>query len=423
MDEEGNNYSSNNNNPDPASSNNDFIIGDTSCWTSALGSSYFFPGSVVDRSDSSSILTDFGWSGASHHPPPPPPALFNSSAEELEIGRASGLIASDSSSGLQGSSGGGGEAASVSNPSVSSSSSEDPEKSTGSGGKPPEIPSKGAGKKKGQKRIRQPRFAFMTKSEIDHLEDGYRWRKYGQKAVKNSPFPRSHFFQLVSNRNDLLFFFHNTMTDKFNFFLMGPYMDKGSTTQYDGLQKKIRKCTFLGVKFSDVRLLLLLFCRSYYRCTNSKCTVKKRVERSSEDPTTVITTYEGQHCHHTVGFPRGSAFIGHPHFHDLSPFGPGHPLSSSMSHLYHPPPSAGIQFSRGGGDAIMMMQQRQQSPQQQVVQVEQGREESDRHHHQTATGAEQDSSSTNPHHHHQQHQIPTDEGLLGDLVPPGMRNR
>jgi len=31
----------------------------------------------------------------------------------------------------------------------------------------------------------------MTKSEVDHLEDGYRWRKYGQKAVKNSPFPRS----------------------------------------------------------------------------------------------------------------------------------------------------------------------------------------------------------------------------------------
>lgn len=44
--------------------------------------------------------------------------------------------------------------------------------------------------KKGQKRPREPRFAFMTKSEIDHLEDGYRWRKYGQKAVKNSPYPR-----------------------------------------------------------------------------------------------------------------------------------------------------------------------------------------------------------------------------------------
>lgn len=45
-------------------------------------------------------------------------------------------------------------------------------------------------KKKKQKREREPRFAFMTKSEVDHLEDGYRWRKYGQKAVKNSPFPR-----------------------------------------------------------------------------------------------------------------------------------------------------------------------------------------------------------------------------------------
>jgi hypothetical protein len=45
-------------------------------------------------------------------------------------------------------------------------------------------------KKTNQKKQREPRFAFMTKSEVDHLEDGYRWRKYGQKAVKNSPFPR-----------------------------------------------------------------------------------------------------------------------------------------------------------------------------------------------------------------------------------------
>lgn len=48
-------------------------------------------------------------------------------------------------------------------------------------------------KKKEKKKPKLPRFAFMTKSEIDHLDDGYRWRKYGQKAVKNSPFPRSYY--------------------------------------------------------------------------------------------------------------------------------------------------------------------------------------------------------------------------------------
>uniref|UniRef100_A0A5B7BBH8 Putative WRKY DNA-binding protein 28 n=1 Tax=Davidia involucrata TaxID=16924 RepID=A0A5B7BBH8_DAVIN len=91
-------------------------------------------------------------------------------------------------------------------------------------------------KKKGEKPQREPRFAFMTKSEIDNLEDGYRWRKYGQKAVKNSPFPRS-----------------------------------------------------------------------YYRCTSQKCTVKKRVERSFQDSSIVITTYEGQHNHHSPATLRGNA--------------------------------------------------------------------------------------------------------------------
>jgi len=28
-----------------------------------------------------------------------------------------------------------------------------------------------------------------TTSNIDYLGDGYCWRKYGQKAVKNIPFP------------------------------------------------------------------------------------------------------------------------------------------------------------------------------------------------------------------------------------------
>ncbi|KAG5059538.1 hypothetical protein JHK87_000567 [Glycine soja] len=207
------------------------------------------------------------------------------------------------------------------NQSISSSSSEDPpEKSTVSDDKPPEIPSKG--KNKGQKRIRQPRFAFMTKSEVDHLEDGYRWRKYGQKAVKNSPFPRS-----------------------------------------------------------------------YYRCTNSKCTVKKRVERSSEDPTIVITTYEGQHCHHTVGFPRGGIISHEAAF--------ASQLAPTMSQFYYP-----IQLPRDNNNNNNSFSSISQ-PCQAYDDAERGLS--------AMMPLPADVSS--------QSQPSTDEGLLGDIVPPGMRIR
>lgn len=42
--------------------------------------------------------------------------------------------------------------------------------------------------------------------------------------------------------------------------------------------------------------------RSYYRCTNSRCSAKKQVERSIEDPDTLIITYEGLHLHYTFPF-------------------------------------------------------------------------------------------------------------------------
>ncbi|XP_072981681.1 probable WRKY transcription factor 75 [Typha angustifolia] len=48
-------------------------------------------------------------------------------------------------------------------------------------------------KKKGEKKVRRPRYAFQTRSQVDILDDGYRWRKYGQKAVKNNKFPRSYY--------------------------------------------------------------------------------------------------------------------------------------------------------------------------------------------------------------------------------------
>ncbi|XWS23111.1 hypothetical protein CRYUN_Cryun29cG0093300 [Craigia yunnanensis] len=273
---------------------------------------YFF-----DRD--SSILSEFGWNLQPDH------------AEEIE--RFVELDRTDTRPDLAGNftgsqscvaalaAGGGGSGSgtasnpdgsadvSTSNPSVSSSSSEDPpEKSTDSGGKQPEIP--GKVRKKGQKRIRQPRFAFMTKSEIDHLEDGYRWRKYGQKAVKNSPFPRS-----------------------------------------------------------------------YYRCTNSKCTVKKRVERSSEDPTIVITTYEGQHCHHSIGFPRGGLIS-----HEAAFAGQ---LTPAVSQFYY----SGAQLHREIPPSITQS-------------------------HQLSIDVGESRALPEP-----TPQLPTDEGLLGDILPPGMPNR
>ncbi|OVA15113.1 DNA-binding WRKY [Macleaya cordata] len=76
------------------------------------------------------------------------------------------------------------------------------------------------------KATREPRVVVQTLSEVDILDDGYRWRKYGQKVVKGNPNPRS-----------------------------------------------------------------------YYKCTNAGCPVRKHVERASHDPKAVITTYEGKHNH------------------------------------------------------------------------------------------------------------------------------
>ncbi|KAK1311667.1 putative WRKY transcription factor 51 [Acorus calamus] len=37
------------------------------------------------------------------------------------------------------------------------------------------------------------KIAFRTKSELEIMEDGYKWRKYGKKSVKNSPNPRNYY--------------------------------------------------------------------------------------------------------------------------------------------------------------------------------------------------------------------------------------
>ncbi|KAK9075175.1 hypothetical protein SSX86_003495 [Deinandra increscens subsp. villosa] len=41
--------------------------------------------------------------------------------------------------------------------------------------------------------MREPRVVIRIESTIDILDDGYRWRKYGQKVVKGNPNPRSYY--------------------------------------------------------------------------------------------------------------------------------------------------------------------------------------------------------------------------------------
>ncbi|GAV64256.1 WRKY domain-containing protein [Cephalotus follicularis] len=75
---------------------------------------------------------------------------------------------------------------------VSKSEAKDPLTQSGSVVKP-ENEVKPAKEKRDNKKIKKPRFAFQTRSQVDILDDGYRWRKYGQKAVKNNKFPRSYY--------------------------------------------------------------------------------------------------------------------------------------------------------------------------------------------------------------------------------------
>ncbi|XP_072952176.1 probable WRKY transcription factor 57 [Typha angustifolia] len=271
---------------------------DKTTWKSHYASEISAFDELIGSGDrESSILSEFGWSiplDSGFFPPLDLPESSRSASmpPPREIGSEAPAMSARS-----------GEPA-------SSSSSEEPPPEAEA--KPAEIENKGV--KKGQKRARQPRFAFMTKSDIDHLEDGYRWRKYGQKAVKNSPFPRS-----------------------------------------------------------------------YYRCTNSKCMVKKRVERSSEDPSIVITTYEGQHCHHTVSFPRSSA-----HVHNAATFAE-HLAMSTVPQLPHPSLMQSFLHNPPQGDAAAGHVLRPSHGDRQLFMP--------------------GSSSS----------VFVDEGLLGDMVPPGVR--
>ncbi|XP_015946170.1 probable WRKY transcription factor 4 isoform X1 [Arachis duranensis] len=44
-----------------------------------------------------------------------------------------------------------------------------------------------------QTTVTEPKIIVQTRSEVDLLDDGYKWRKYGQKVVKGNPHPRSYY--------------------------------------------------------------------------------------------------------------------------------------------------------------------------------------------------------------------------------------
>ena len=41
-----------------------------------------------------------------------------------------------------------------------------------------------------QKMVAEPKIVVQTRSEVDLLDDGFKWRKYGQKVVKGNTNPR-----------------------------------------------------------------------------------------------------------------------------------------------------------------------------------------------------------------------------------------
>jgi hypothetical protein len=48
----------------------------------------------------------------------------------------------------------------------------------------------GDGAAAGQRVLKKPKIVLQTPSDVDLLDDGYRWHKYGQKVVKGNPRPR-----------------------------------------------------------------------------------------------------------------------------------------------------------------------------------------------------------------------------------------
>ncbi|OMO71927.1 DNA-binding WRKY [Corchorus olitorius] len=109
-------------------------------------------------------------------------------------------------------------------------------------------------------------------------DDGYNWRKYGQKQVKGSEFPRSYYKCT-----------HPGCPVKKK---VERSLDGQTTSEVDLLDDGYR-----WRKYGQKVVKGNPYPRSYYKCTTPGCNVRKHVERAATDPKAVITTYEGKHNH------------------------------------------------------------------------------------------------------------------------------
>ncbi|RWW07117.1 hypothetical protein BHE74_00015127 [Ensete ventricosum] len=104
------------------------------------------------------------------------------------------------------------------------------------------------------------RVPAVSSKLADIPPDEFSWRKYGQKPIKGSPYPRylRPFLPLICPTD-----FHQTAAVRSN-------------------PRSSRRGRLRG----------------YYKCSTLRgCPARKHVERAPDDPTMLIVTYEGEHRH------------------------------------------------------------------------------------------------------------------------------
>ncbi|KAI9107338.1 hypothetical protein K1719_021726 [Acacia pycnantha] len=111
---------------------------------------------------------------------------------------------------------------------------------------------------------------FRVPSEVEVLDDGFRWKKYGHEIMDGSKNPRKDEAEMVP-----VYWFVTT-----------------ESQQDDG---------FSWRKYGQKEILGSIYPRNYFRCTHRNlygCLATKHVQRLDSNPNTFAVTYRGRHtCH------------------------------------------------------------------------------------------------------------------------------